>query len=160
MTRKDISYELFINKKTRYKNFISYMNLSKDYSKKEVDDLYKSDNNRETSIPYLLGILLLNDLKKLGNQNLIETSKKESEFRNLLEKSMNSNKSNKIKEIFKKNNISLENIKFQINSKDFINFSPKRFLRLIIQKSDLKIVQFFNKKKILNQKEMREFIDS
>ena len=160
MTRQDISYELFINKKTRYANFISYMRAHKDYSKKEIDDLYISDNNRETSIHYLLGILIQSDLKKLGNLNIIEASKNELEFRNSLEKSMKSNKSNKIKEIFKKYNISLENIKFQMNSKDFISFSPKRFMRLIIQKSDLKIVQFFSRKKILNDKEMREFIDS
>jgi len=160
MTRDNISYELSIPRETRYANFISYMNLSKSYSKKEIDSLYDLNDSNEKSIYEILGILLHNDFKKLGNSDLINLSKNESEFRDRLVKSMKSKNQNKLKEIFKKYDITLENIKFETRSNSFLDFSPKRFLRLIIQKSDLKIVQFFSRKKVLNEKDMKEFIES
>lgn len=160
MTRENISYELFINREIRYANIISYMNLSKAYSPKEIDSLYQSSESRELDLAYLLGTLVLGDLNKANKALIEKLASNESEFRNKLLASMKSNKNNQIKSILELNHISLENIQRSEKSQSFLSFSPKRFIELIVSKKDLKILRFFNKKKALNQKDMKEFIES
>ena len=160
MTRANITYELFINNEIRYKNFLLYMNLSKDYSKQEIDSLYETGQSKELDLSFLLGTLIMNDKTSGNHSKYIQMSTNESKFRDYLLESFNKNSNNKISKILKNQSISQANIKKEIISQSFIEFSPKRFLELIVSKSDLKIIQFFRKKKVLNEKEMKEFISS
>lgn len=160
MTRKEITYELFINANIRYKNIINYMNISKDYSESEINALYESGQSKELDLSFLLGTLIMNDKTSSNHSKYISQSKDQSKFRAYLVKQLNASTSNKIKTIFKNQSISLENIKLVENPKTFEAFSPKRFLELIVSKRDLKIIRFFNKQKVLNEKEMKDFIST
>ena len=81
MTRSEITYELFINNNIRYKNFISYMNISKDYSVKEIDSLYSTGQSKELDLSFLLGTLVMNDTVQANHSKYIKLSKDESKFR-------------------------------------------------------------------------------
>lgn len=160
MTRENISYELFINKKIRYNNIISYMNESKSYSIKEIDSLYINDKSNKLDLASLLGLLILGNLNQANKKLIIDLSSNEAKFRTKLVESLKSNKDNQIKSILELNKISLSNLVDSELNQSFLSFSPKRFLELIVSKSDLKIIQFFNTKKILSKDEMIKFIQS
>lgn len=160
MTRAEITYELFINAEIRYKNFLSYMNLSKDYSVKEINSLYEAGQSKELDLSFLLGTLIMNDKTSANHSKYINLSRDEPKFRNYLLEQLNKNGNSKISKILKSQSIFPINIKRESISQSFLLFQPKRFLELIVAKSDLKIIRFFHKKKILSEKEMKEFIGS
>lgn len=136
------------------------MNLSNDYSVKEINSLYSSGKSLKLDLAYLLGTLVLGNLNQSNRKIIEKIASNESEFRNKLVESLNSKKNNQIKTILVSNQISKENIQDQEISHSFLEFEPKRFIELVVSKKDLKILRFFNKKKALSEKEMKEFIQS
>jgi len=120
----------------------------------------EAGSSKELELSYLLGVLIMNDKTSGNHPKYIELASNESKFRNELVAKLNSKNSNKIQTILKNQSISQSNIKKESISKNFEEFNPMRFLELIISKKDLKIVQLFSKRSILNEKEMKEFISS
>lgn len=136
------------------------MNLSKDYSVKEINSLYSSNKSKKLDLAYLLGTLVLGDLNKANKAIIEKLASNEPEFRNKLVESLNSKKNNQIKTILVSNQISKENIQDQEISHSFLEFEPKRFIELVVSKTSTKILRFFSIKKALSEKEMKEFISS
>ena len=135
---------LFISK-MRQLNIISYMNQSDLYSKKDIDDLYDTRSSNEASLHYLLGVLISQNIKKLGNDDLIELAQDEPSFRTKLAVS----KSKKIQSILEKFNIKYDNILTPNIEYDPKAFNIYSFIRLMIHKKGFKLLDVLSKKKLI-----------
>lgn len=158
MTRENELY-FYISKDLRYKNLISYLKESSLYSDKDIALIYKSEKSKLVDHMILLGYLVQSNIQSYNKTNIIESSRNESNFRNLISNAMKDNKSNKIKILFNKLKISVSQISIQANSQDFLSFSFIRFLDLAISKKDSKIIDILKKRKILAKKDLQEIIN-
>ncbi len=128
----------------RIKNLISYMKASESYKLAEINSLFDS-KSEEVSSHYILGVLIQNNILKIGGKDIIELSRDESNFREVLLKS----KVKKVLEVLEKFSISSASIKSEEVSYDPLKFNPYEFMRLIIEKSDIEILEVLKKKKLI-----------
>lgn len=144
---------LYFSDIPRQKNIRSYMNLSDKYNKSDIDSLYLKGGGNEIPRYFLLGMLAELDIKKLGKKLVKDLNELE------LRKAIISSKSQRLVDILEKEKISKKDIHDDgIQKYHWSDFNPYKFMKLGINRKDIKMMEILSFKKILDFDDMKKFI--